>query len=252
MSHSHQDANQTLVEHLAELRKCLVWSFLFVFVGFLVCWGVSEILFDLIRAPIQPYLKSSTGGLVFTGPMDKFLAHIKISFLGGIITTSPLWMHQIWRFISPGLYANEKRYGVGFIFSGTTLFLLGVSFVYFVVYPMAFNFLMNFGGTTDSPMITIGEYISFFITTTIVFGLAFEMPLILTILGMMGLVSDKFLVSKRRYAIVILAALSAIVTPPDVISMIMMMVPMVGLYEISILLVRIFAQKREKNNLSEY
>lgn len=239
----NEETNQTLVEHLTELRKSLVWSMLFIFIGFLFCWIFSEALFDIIRAPIQPFLKSSSGGLIFTGPMDKFLAHIKVSFLGGVILTSPLWMHQIWRFISPGLYSKEKKYGVIFILSGTILFLIGVSFVYYVVYPMAFNFLMNFGGATDAPMITIGEYISFFITTTIVFGLAFEMPLILSILGMMGLVSHEFLSSKRRYAIVILAALSAIMTPPDVISMVLMMIPMISLYELSIFLVKMLAVK---------
>jgi sec-independent protein translocase protein TatC len=216
-----------------------------VFAGFLACWGFSEGLFDIIRLPIQPHLE--VGGLVFTGVMDKFLAHLKVSFLGGIILTSPLWIYQIWRFIAPGLYKEEKRYGVVFILSGTLLFLAGVAFVYFVVYPMAFEFLMGFGGETDKPMITISEYLSFFTTTTLVFGLAFEMPLILTILGIMGIIDADFLAGFRRYAIVLLAALSAIFTPPDVISMGLMMIPMVGLYELSIILVKVFGAKSENS-----
>jgi len=239
----YDDSQATLIEHLSELRKRLVWSIAYIFVGFLVCWVFSERLFDIVRHPIAPYLQH--GGLVFTAPMDKFLAHIKISFLGGFIITSPLWIHQVWLFVAPGLYEKEKKYGLSFIFFGTVLFLTGISFVYFVVYPLAFQFLMNFGGGTDRPMITIEEYLSFFTTTTLVFGLAFEMPLILAILGMMGLVTPEFLSSKRRYALVVLAAMSAFFTPPDVMSMVLMMIPMVGLYELSIVLVRMLGKPKQ-------
>jgi len=240
------DDGQTLVEHLSELRTRLIWSLAFVFIGFLASWGFSELLFDIIRGPIQPYLSTDSGGLVFTAPMDKFMAHLKVSFLSGIILTCPLWLSQVWLFVAPGLYASEKKYVVGFISFGTLLFLTGVSFVYFVVYPAAFKFLMGFGGETDVPMITIGEYLSFFTTTTLVFGAAFEMPLILTILGMMGVIDHKFLAEKRRYAIVLLAAMSAMFTPPDVISMILMMLPMILLYESSVLLVRFFGARRHE------
>ncbi|MCB0420591.1 MAG: twin-arginine translocase subunit TatC [Bdellovibrionales bacterium] len=240
---SEAQSEESLVDHLTALRTCLIRSLGYIFLGFAACWFFSEQLFDIIRAPIQPYLKSISGGLVFTAPMDKFMAHIKVSAFGGAILTSPGWIHQIWLFVAPALYKEEKKYAFSFLTFGTLLFLSGVSFAYFVVYPAAFSFLMNFGGAIDAPMITIGEYLSFFTTTTLVFGLAFEMPLIFTILGMMGLVTDDFLREKRRYAIVILAAVSALITPPDAISMALMMIPMVGLYESSIFLVKIFGQK---------
>lgn len=227
--------NQTLVEHLTELRTRIIYVFLGVFVGFLASWMFSERIFDIVRVPIEPYLP--TGGLVFTAPMDKFMAHIKVSLLSGVILSSPYWIYQIWKFIAPGLYQNEKKFGYFFIFFGSTLFLTGAAFVYYVVYPMAFKFLMTFGGEADKPMITINEYLSFFTTTTLVFGLAFEMPLILSILGKLGIVDRGFLRRFRRYAIVILAAASALFTPPDVISMVLMMIPMLALYEISVLLV---------------
>ena len=235
------DVNDTLISHLSELRKRLTRSLIYVFIGFLVSWYFSELIFDFIRAPIIPYL--DTGGLVFTAPMDKFTAHIKVCIVSSIIFTCPFWLHQVWLFIAPGLYDKERKYGLGFIASGSVLFLTGVSFVYYVVYPMAFKFLMLFGGDTDKPMITISAYLSFFTTTTLVFGFAFEMPLILTILSIMGLVNSEFLIKYRRYAIVILAALSAMFTPPDVVSMFLMMGPMILLYEISIGMVKIFGRK---------
>jgi sec-independent protein translocase protein TatC len=175
------------------------------------------------------------------------MAHIKISFLGGFILTCPIWIYQIWKFIAPGLYKKEKRYIAGFIASGTFLFLLGVSFAYFIVFPMAFQFLMTFGGEVDKPMITISEYLSFFLTTTLMFGASFEMPLIISMLGMMGIVSQKFLKEKRRYAIMGLAILSAVITPPDLLSMLMMLIPLVVLFEISVLVVGFFERKREEN-----
>jgi sec-independent protein translocase protein TatC len=238
---SEHDDSQPLVEHLTELRKRLIFALAGIFVGFFVCWSFSEIIFDIVRAPIRPHLPSD--GLVFTAPMDKFMAHIKVSFLASIVVTSPFWVYQLWAFISPALYKEEKAFGFFFIFFGSSLFTAGVSFVYFIVYPLAFKFLMTFAGDTDKPMITISEYLSFFITTTLVFGMAFQMPLIFSILAKLGLVSSKLLTTYRRHAIVLLAAMSAVVTPPDVISMILMMIPMVGLYELSIFLVRMTEKK---------
>lgn len=247
MNVGNDEANQTLVEHLAELRVRLMWSFLWVFIGFVICWSFSDILFDLIRRPISPYLKSTTGGLVFTAPTDKFIAHIKVSALAGVVISCPFWIYHLWKFIVPALYEKERKYAIGFVGFGSGLFLLGVNFVYFVVLPLAFKFLMTFGGTTDSPMITIEEYLSFFIMTTLVFGLAFEMPLILAILGMLGIVSSGFLRRNRRYAYVLLALMSAIFTPPDALSMIMMLLPMIVLYELSTFLVTVL----EKVSLSQ-
>lgn len=246
MTYVSAEEELSLVEHLTELRKRLIYILLGVFVGFLACWGFSEYIFDFIRMPIRPHLPSD--GLVFTAPMDKFMAHIKVCLLASIVLTSPFWVYQLWAFVAPALYKEEKVFGVFFILFGTTLFLLGVSFVYFVVYPLAFKFLMTFGGDVDKPMITISEYLSFFITTTLVFGAAFEMPLILSILGRLGVVSAAILKKYRRHAIVLLSAMSAVFTPPDVISMILMMIPMVGLYELSIFLVAVTEKKAANEN----
>lgn len=233
---------QSLFEHLGELRQRLVASAYILVIATGICYGFSEQIFDFIRAPIQPYLPN--GGLIYTGPLDKFMAHIKISFVGGIIISAPLWLHQIWKFVAPGLYAKEKKYMFGFIVSGTVLFLLGAAFSYWVVLPMAFHFLMNFGGSVDKPMISIEHYLGFFSQMCLMFGASFELPLIISILGMMGLVSQKFLKEKRRYAVMTLAILSAIITPPDLMSMIMMLVPMLALYELGVIVVGIFERKR--------
>lgn len=239
---------QTLFDHLAELRDRIINSLLGVLAGMAASWSVSEKIFNIIRDPIAPYLPS--GGLVFTAPMDKFLAHIKISLFAGVVLSCPFWMFQLWKFVSPGLYTKEKKYAAGFIVSGSVLFLIGVMFSYFIVFPMAFKFLMTFGGEVDKPLITIEHYLSFVTTTALAFGVSFELPLILVILGLMGIISQKALKEKRRFAIVGLAIVSAIITPPDLLSMVMMLIPMWFLYELSVLLVGFFERKNERLNFS--
>ena len=241
---SSDGSPQNLIEHLKELRTRLVRSMVGVLAGFLLCYNFTTEIFNWIRSPIAPYLPA--GGLVFTAPMDKFIAHLKIALFGGVLLACPWWIYQIWKFVAPGLYKKEQRIALGFIFSGTFLFLGGVAFAYLIVFPMAFQFLMTYGGDVDKPMITIQEYMSFFVTTSVMFGLAFELPLILTTLGMLGIVSQEFLRKKRRLAIVGLAAASAIMTPPDLLSMLMMFVPMVGLYEVSVFFVGFFERRAAK------
>ena len=238
-----EESQQGFMDHLVELRVRLIKAAYFILGGTVVAWNFSEQIFNIVRKPIMPYLPQ--GGLVFTAPMDKFMAHVKISLMAGVILASPFWLWQLWKFVAPGLYNKEKKYAMGFIFSGTGLFAVGISFAYFVVFPMAFKFLMTFGGDTDKPLITIDHYMSFIATTSIAFGVAFELPLILVLLGMMGIISQEFLKQKRRYAVLGLAVISAILTPPDLLSMLMMLGPMLFLYELSVILVGIFERKAQ-------
>ncbi len=244
-----ESSHQSIIDHLVELRFRLVRSAWAIVIGMIICYNFTNVLFDFIRAPIAPYLP--TGGLVFTAPADKFIAHLKIAFFSGLVLACPFWIYQVWKFISPGLYSKEKKYTIGFILSGTFLFLIGISFSYYFVMPAAFKFLMGYGGSTDQAMITIDQYLSFFVMTTLMFGLSFEMPLIIVILGMLGIVSSRFLREKRRFAVVLMAVVSAIITPPDLLSMLMMLGPMLVLYEISIVLVRFFEIKKVDSEIRD-
>lgn len=236
--------NQGFIDHIAELRTRLIRSMYSILLVTILCYNFSDKIFNIIRKPIEPFLQG--GGLIFTSPLEKFMAHIQVSISAGVILSCPLWLYQVWKFISPGLYEKEKKYSIGFIFSGAFLFLSGISFAYFVVYPAAFEFLMNFGGTQDRPMISIDQYLGFMTITTLLFGLSFELPLVIVVLGMLGLVSQKFLREKRRYAIVALSVVAAVLSPPDIMSMVFMMIPLFFLYEIGVFAVGFFERKAEK------
>lgn len=229
----------SFVEHLVELRRRLLWMVVFVLLASLGCWFWSDEILTLMRRPVQPFLQLSSGGLVFTHPVDKFLAHIKVSLFAGVLVASPFCLWQVWSFVRPGLYKNEKKYLVLFLFLGSLLFCLGSVFVYFVVYPVALDFLLHFGGHVDKPMLTLNHYLKFFISTSLAFGFAFEMPLIFVLLACFNMVEASFLTRHRSHAIVLMAVLSACITPPDVVSMFFMLLPLMALYELSILGVKI-------------
>lgn len=235
---------QSLYEHLADLRKMLINCVWILLIATGICYGFSEKIFDFVREPIRPYLPG--GGLIYTGPLDKFIAHLKLSFVCGILLSCPFWLYQVWKFVAPGLYAKERKYTMGFIISGTGLFVLGAAFSYWIALPMAFQFLMTFGGDVDKPMISIDQYMGFFTQMCLMFGVAFELPLVIIVLGMMGIVSQAFLRKNRRYAVMTIAVIAAIITPPDLLSMVMMLAPMWILFEAAVLIVGVFEKKREE------
>lgn len=238
------ESPQNLTDHLRELRIRIIRSLWGILAAAIVCYNYVDVLLVHIRAPIEQHLQG--GGLVFTAPADKFMAYLKISFFCGFIIATPWWLYQAWKFVAPGLYANERKYTLGFIFSGSILYLTGVVFGYFLALPAAFDFLMTFGGDVDKPMITIDHYLSFFTTMLLVFGVAFELPMVVIILGMLGIVSQEFLRKNRRYAIVILTIASAILTPtPDAISLFTLLIPLYLLFEISIFFVGFFEKKSD-------
>ena len=227
------DKEQSLTEHLTELRDRIIKALIFIALGFAVSYFFSSLLLSWISQPITPYLPATNGKLIFISPFEKFFAYLWVSFFGGVVLSSPFWFYQIWKFISPGLYKNEKKMGLIFVFTSVFLFLSGILFVYFIVYPFSFRFLLRFGGD-EIPYISLKPYLSFFLRTAFVFGLVFELPLLLLGALKFKLVSATNLKKARPYVIILIALLSALITPPDIFSMLFMMLPLYLLFEGSI------------------
>jgi sec-independent protein translocase protein TatC len=235
---SKRDSMPTMgfLDHLEELRRRLVYSIAAVAVGFFACWGFRVKIYAVMQKPIMDALKSHgmPDKLVYLNPIEPFDLYLKIAALAGLFLTSPFVLYQVWMFISPGLYRNEKRYVMPFMTSTIALFSAGGYFGYRIVYPRALDFLIGFG-SQFTPMITISEYTSLFLSIILGMGLIFEMPILIFFLALMGIVSAGFMWKNFRYAILLIFVVAAIVTPtPDVLSMCVFAAPMVGLYILSI------------------
>jgi sec-independent protein translocase protein TatC len=224
------------LDHLEELRQRLIYSAAAVAAGFFACWGYREKIYAFMQRPIMDALKANgmSDKLVYLNPVEPFNLYLKVAALAGLFLTSPFVLYQVWMFISPGLYRNERRYVIPFMVSTIALFTAGGYFGYRIVYPRALDFLIDFGKQFQ-PMITIGEYTSLFMSIVLGMGLIFEMPILIFFLALMGIVSAGFMLKNFRYAILIIFIIAAIVTPtPDVLNMCIFAAPMVGLYAISI------------------
>ena len=231
----------SLTEHLTELRVRIIKILLILTGAFVLCYFFSEEILSLISEPIRPYLSATKGHLIFITPFEKFFSYLQVSLFSGIILSSPFWLYQVWKFISPGLYKKEKKWSLLFVGSSTLFFLSGILFVYFVVYPFSFRFLLGFGGN-EMPYISLKPYLSFFLRTALIFGLVFETPLLLFTLLKLNIVTVEQLAKARPYVLVGIAFLSAMITPPDIFSMFFMMAPLYFLFEASIFLGRNFAK----------
>jgi len=234
----NRDAMPTMgfLDHLEELRRRLVYSIAAVAVGFFACWWKVEKIYEIMQRPIIDVLRANgmSEKLVYLNPTEPFNLYLKIAALAGLFLTSPFVLYQVWMFISPGLYRNEKKYVVPFMVSTIALFIAGGYFGYKVVYPQALGFLVHFG-RQFRPMITISEYTSLFLSIILGMGLIFEMPILIFFLALMGIVSASFMFKNFRYAILLIFIIAAIVTPtPDILSMCIFAAPMVALYGISI------------------
>jgi sec-independent protein translocase protein TatC len=224
------------LDHLEELRKRLVYSIVAVIAGTGICWGYRVRIYGVMQRPIMDALRANgmPEKLVYLNPTEPFNLYLKIAALAGLFLTSPFVLYQVWMFISPGLYRNEKRYVVPFMVSTIALFTTGGYFGYKVVYPQALGFLVHFGRQFQ-PMITISEYTSLFLSIILGMGLIFEMPILIFFLSLMGIVSAGFMWKNFRYAILLIFIVAAIVTPtPDILSMCIFAAPMVALYGVSI------------------
>jgi sec-independent protein translocase protein TatC len=237
------EKKQPLTSHLQELRKRLIVSFIAVAVGFVICYAFSENLFAILSKPLLKMMPSG-GTLVFTSVAEAFFTYMKVAFIAGIILTSPFVLFQVWAFVAPGLYRDEKRYVIPFVAAGSFFFMLGILFAYFVAIPVGFKFLLGYATDFIKPMPSMKEYLSFSIKFLLAFGLVFEFPVVLILLARIGVVDAKTMARHRKYAILLIFIFAAVMTPPDIISQLLMAIPLMGLYELSILLSKIFGKKK--------
>jgi sec-independent protein translocase protein TatC len=221
----------SLMEHLEELRKRIVHIAIYLAAGFFICWFARDQIVTIIQAPLNKIGKS----LVFTHPMDALNLDMQVALLAGVILTSPLILYEVWLFIAPGLYQKEKRFVIPFMGATVGLFLTGAGFGYFFVLPAAIKILIVQFGHNFTPMVTIEDYSSFFLSVILGLGISFEMPILIFFLALFGIVSPKFLWKNIRYAILAVFIVAAIITPsPDPWTMCIYAVPMLMLYVIGI------------------
>lgn len=228
---------EELKPHLVELRKRLFISVSAVIVMFIVCFSFWNPILALMTAPLKNALPVGSN-IIFTQVQEPFFTAMKVAFFAGFILSLPVIFWQFWLFVAPGLYENEKKYVIPFVISATFMFLVGAAFCYYIVIPIGFAFLINFGGELFTALPSIGQYVGFFTKLLIAFGIAFELPVITFFLAKLGLVNDATLKNSFRYAIVIIFIFSAIMTPPDILSQFLMAIPLIGLYGISIFIAK--------------
>ena len=232
--------------HLVELRKRLGLSVLSVFIAFIVAFTFHEHILEWITAPLNEALaqvaslsKKAADGMVTTHQVGgAFFVALKVSFFAGLLGALPFILYQLWLFIAPGLYSNEKKMILPFVVGGSVMFMIGILFAYYVVTPFGFQFLITFGSFLYTPLINIEDYVGFFTKIMMGFGIAFELPVFAYFLALLGLVTDKTLKDFFRYAVLIIFVVAALLTPPDVLTQLLMAAPLVILYGVSILIVK--------------
>jgi sec-independent protein translocase protein TatC len=234
----------SLLEHLDELRRRIVYSLVGLTVGFLACWVFVDEIFRFLAAPIQRLLPEGTK-LAFLGVTDPFVLYIKVALLAGVFAASPFLLYQAWLFIAPGLYARERRGALPFVVFGTLFFVAGGSFAYYVAFPFAVEFLLGVG-VDFQPVITIELYFSFLRTVILGLGLMFELPIVIVRLAQFGLVTPRFLIRHFRWAIVLIFVVAAVITPtPDVFNLCVFAVPTIGLYLLGVGAAAVVTRRRK-------
>ncbi len=238
------EVKMSFTAHLGELRNRLIKCLVAVGIGFVGSYFFKEKLFQIL---VHPLLKAmgEKGTLIFTGVPEPFFVYLKVSLVAGIFFSAPVILYEIWAFVVPGLYSRERRYVVPFVFFSSMLFLLGTLFGYYVVCPYGFRFLLGFASYNIQPMLAIKEYFSFSTKLLLAFGFVFELPLFIVFLSKAGIVSPKTLSRQRKYAILVIFVTAAILTPPDVATQIMMAGPLIVLFEVGVIMARIFGKKEE-------
>jgi len=243
------------ISHLSELRKRLIYSFIFIFIFFIFCYFFAEYIYGFL---VEPYAKAVKNDgterrLIFTALQETFLTYLKVSFFAAFFITCPYILMQIWKFIAPGLYKHEKIAILPYLILTPILFFLGGMLVYYLIMPLAIKFFLSFessGLNTSLPIqleAKVNEYLSLVMKLIFAFGLSFQLPVVLSLLARVGIVDSQFLKERRKYVVVIIFAAAAILTPPDPVTQIGLAIPLLILYELSILSVNIIEKKIKQN-----
>lgn len=239
-----EDQKMSLTDHLMELRTRLVRSVIILFIGFGACYYFKDFIFDIVTRPLVRVLPQKSY-LIYTGLTEAFFVYMKLAFFASLVVTFPFIIYQIWKFVSPALHSSEKKYLLPFVFFSTLLFVSGVLFGYFVALPPAFEFFVSFNNQYLQSLISFSDYISLFVTFLLGFGLSFELPVFMFFLAKLGIVDSQVLARQRKYAILVIFVVAAILTPsPDALSQVLMAIPLMFLYEVSIFITRFAGKKK--------
>lgn len=246
------DTPQPLLHHLIELRQRLIYALIGFFIAFILCYAFSEEIFRFLVQPLATLLQEKGHRrLIYTGLTEAFLTYIKVSAFTAAFLSFPVVASQLWMFIAPGLYRQERKVFIPLLIATPILFLIGAAFAYYIIFPVAYAFFLSFetpGSTGQLPIqleAKVNEYLSFVMRLIFAFGVSFELPVLLTLLANVGMVSSQGLVTKWRFAIVGIFIIAALVTPPDILSMVGLAIPLIILYGISILMVRWVERRRQ-------
>lgn len=246
MSQQNSLKAMNFYDHVDELRTRMMRCLFVFFLGFIGCYFIADPILSILRQPLFEVLPEDQRKLYFTNLFEGFLIHLKIAGYSSLFFLSPYYFSEVWGFVSPGLYPKEKKLALPFVTAATLFFVGGACFAYFVLFPVGFKFFVTYGGPSDVPLLTMDAYYSTCLKLLLLFGLAFELPVFICLLGILGIVDAQTLRHHRKSAIILITVLSALFAPPDAVSMLILGTPLVFLYEAATWVVHLMEKRQKK------